>query len=420
MRNLLSGSKHTDFDFTTDAKPGDVQRMFNRVIPTGIKHGTVTVLHRGEKFEVTTFRVDGQYTDQRHPDTVSYTSSLTEDLRRRDFTINAIVLDPIRGEYIDPHNGRADLKAQIIRAIGNPVERFSEDALRLMRACRFAATLNFEIEQDTLLAMKTTANLIAGISAERIRTELEKMLSASLPSKGLQLMDSTRILDSVLPELTVCKRIEQKRFHDFDVFLHSLYSCDGAPQDDLTVRIAALFHDIGKPMALEEDEAGLPTFYRHEVLSAELARKIMRRLTFSKKIENDVYHLIFHHMFNYEDTWSDSAVRRFIVRVGLEYIPRLYALRHADIYGMRCIRRPSGMCQELADRISAVIKKDTALTARDLVVNGRDLHSFLGIPKGPIMGRTIEYLLEAVLDDPMLNTREHLLSIADKFYRRYG
>lgn len=421
VRDLLLGKGVKDFDFATDAQPAEVQRLFKRVIPTGIQHGTVTVLYRGERFEVTTFRRDGKYSNARHPDKVDYTDSLTQDLQRRDFTVNAIAYRMEEDRIYDPIGGRDDLKKGVIRAIGDPAERFQEDGLRLMRACRFAVQLEFRIDDKTLAGMEANRKAVASVSAERIREELERILTARKPSAAFRIMEKTGLLGLIFPEIEACRGVIQKGFHRYDVYEHILYSCDGAPADNAVVRLAALLHDIGKVPAKAVDPEGGITFYNHERHSARMARELMQRLKFSKAVENSVVHLIEQHMFNYTDDWSDGAVRRFIARVGIENLDDLFLLREADQFGTDGIVRDKRQFSVLKRRIRGVLEENNALSVKDLAVDGHGLHREAGIPRSWKMGKVLEYLLEAVMDDPGLNEPERLLDIARRFYdEHYG
>jgi poly(A) polymerase/tRNA nucleotidyltransferase (CCA-adding enzyme) len=419
VRNMVAGHPSSDWDFATDATPEEVISIFRRVIPTGIKHGTVTVLYRGERFEVTTFRIDEEYSDGRRPDKVTYTGDIFEDLSRRDFTINAMAINLNTGKLIDPHDGRGDIKRSLIRAIGDPATRFEEDGLRLLRACRFTAQLRFTLEEKTAEALSSCRKQLDNVSPERIRDEIVKMLSADTPSIGFKVMEKSGILADILPELARCRGIEQKGFHDYDVLDHSLYSCDGGPKDAPEIRLAALLHDTGKSLTVEYGYDGIPTFYRHEVASEEIAREIMERLRFSNAQTDLVCHLIRHHMFNYTPDWSDSAVRRFIARVGRERIDDLFALRRADQFGMSSNKTDSARLAEFGERLKKIIHKETALSLKDLAVNGRDLME-AGIPGGPVLGTVLEQLLETVLDDPEMNTKERLLPLAKNLYGQIG
>jgi putative nucleotidyltransferase with HDIG domain len=420
VRDILMGRAHSDFDIATDALPAQVLSMFRRVIPTGIKHGTVTVLFKGKTFEVTTFRTEADYSDGRRPDTVAFAPSIFDDLARRDFTINAMAYDLLANRLNDPHEGEKDLARGLIRAIGDPAERFREDGLRPLRACRIAAQLSFAIAKATTDAIPGALDILARVSAERVRDELLKTLQAPLPSTGLFLMKDTGILGVILPELEEGVGVAQGNLHCYDVFTHSLYACDAAPAESLLLRMAALFHDIGKPRVRAMDPEGRPTFYEHERVSAAMAEQILLRLKLPHAVVKDVSHLIAHHMFNYQEEWSDAAVRRLIARVGDEKIKDIIALRRADQVGM-CRENartfPEGLAN-FAARVSAVLEAGRAFTVRQMAADGDDIMSRLGLPPGPRVGIILEELLQAVLDDPSLNEKEKLLQIAERFYNQ--
>lgn len=417
IRNIFLKHKIIDFDIATDARPEELTKIFKRVIPTGIKHGTVTLLFQGDKFEVTTFRSEGEYLNGRHPSSVTFSSSIHEDLKRRDFTINAIAYDLINNRLLDPHYGRQDIKLKTIRAINDPDQRFSEDGLRPLRACRFAAQLDFQIEKETLAAIGRALSIVAKVSQERIRDELERMLGANQPSISFKLMLQTGLLADILPELADCRGVEQRELHCFDVFYHSIYTADAAPQDNLIVRLAALFHDIGKAVTISKNDQGQLQFHGHEKSSALLAGRITKRLKFPNLVTKRVTHLVRHHMFNYQEEWSASAVRRFISRVGRENIPDLLALRRADQIG-RCRHwEISPGLIEFEKRIEQLLAADQALTISDLKIDGRDIISSLALAPGPRIGIILNFLLESVLEDPDLNTRPDLLRLAQGFYQ---
>ena len=417
VRNLKRGLPPDDYDFTTNATPQQVITLFRKVIPTGIEHGTVTVLFKGSSFEVTTYRMDGKYSNFRHPDSITYCTDIYEDLKRRDFTINAMAIDVRNDSLIDVHGGMEDLKKGIVRAIGNPNERFAEDGLRILRACRFAAQLDFQIEPVTLQGMINNKDHLENISKERIRDELLKTMTADHPSTAFLYMQKTEILEYVLPELLEGVGIEQRDRHQFDVFHHSLYSCDFMEKDPV-LRMAALLHDIGKPRCFKVRD-GINTFYGHENVGAEMAHEILRRLKFSKADENRICHLIQNHMFHYTEEWSDGAVRRFIARVGIENLSDLFKLRFADRAGAAGDKSFACTPEDIAlsRRVDAIVKETPALKLGDLAVNGQMLLKEAGIPKGPAMGLVLNYLLEAVMDDPAMNTKEQLLNLGKNFYQ---
>jgi len=442
VRDLFMKLPAHDWDVATNASPQDVISLFKYVIPTGIEHGTVTVHYKGMEIEVTTFRTESGYSDGRHPDSVNYAATIEEDLSRRDFTMNAIAASLQDGAIVDPYEGQKDIKKRIIRTVGNPHDRFMEDGLRPVRAIRFAAKTGFCIENNTFSEMHREDILqkASSISIERFRSEFEKILSSEKPSVGLKLLEETGLLKLFIPEFMICRgciQSDYRAFHKFDVLDHLFYACDGAPSDKLNVRLAALFHDIGKPAAKKiekklvfdgdkkdgsKKEIETITFYNHEVFSEEITRKIMIRLKFSNDMTDNVCHLVREHMFHYESSWSDAAVRRFIIRVQAQCIEDLYDLRLADIFGMyneKVELRYSQNIQlllELKERIKKELEKNNALTLKSLAVNGRDLIE-AGIPAGKELGRILNELLNCVLEDPQLNVREKLLKLAESLFR---
>jgi poly(A) polymerase/tRNA nucleotidyltransferase (CCA-adding enzyme) len=416
VRDILMKRTLTDFDIATDATPLEVSKLFKRVIPTGIKHGTVTVHYKAGEFEVTTFRIDEGYTDGRRPDSVRYSSSILDDLSRRDFTINGIAFDLKNRKLIDPHSGINDLKKKVIRAIGNAVDRFTEDALRNLRACRIATQLCFEIESKTESAIRATREGIERISNERIRDEIIKIVQADDPVYGFELLEKTELLALILPELHACIGVEQRELHEFDVFHHSLCACKSAPKEKLVLRLAALLHDVGKAEALFFNEVGEPRFHNHEKLSVKLSVAILKRLKFPNEVIQKVTHLILHHMFNYQEEWKDAAVRRFVARVGKEHLAALFALRRAD--QLATGRNPGGIERLAAflKRIEAIAKRDSIYDLKDLRISGEDIMERLALKPGPQIGVILNFLLESVLEDPDLNNPDSLLKIATNFY----
>jgi poly(A) polymerase/tRNA nucleotidyltransferase (CCA-adding enzyme) len=417
VRDLLLGHDTYDYDFATNARPEQVMKLFRRVAPTGIKHGTVTVLFAGMEFEVTTYRADGKYLDGRRPESISFSDTLHEDVMRRDFTINGLAYDMKNDEIIDHVSGIDDLERGIIRTIGSPLDRFGEDGLRTYRACRFSAKLGFEIEGSTFNAISETLDVAEKVSAERIREELMKLLAADSPSKGFEYMRRSGLLKLALPELDVCYAVEQNRFHAYDVYYHSLYSCDAAPKDKPLVRLAALLHDIGKVNTRKQSEDGEYTFYNHEVISARLVRKLMKRLKFSNMEMEIVNNLVINHMFHYTDDWSDGAVRRFMRKVGVENISNLFELREADRIGNGTRTGLPEPIKKLQERIDSVIEAENAITVRDLRINGNIIMEKFVLKPGPLIGRILHDLLEMVLDEPEMNSEEILIEKAEEIYR---
>ncbi len=418
VRDYLLGRQVNDFDAATDAPPELVSRLYRRVAPTGIKHGTVTVLYKGLEIETTTFRTEADYGDGRHPDRVEFAATIEEDLSRRDFTMNAMAFNLVSRELIDPHGGRRDLELRLVRAVGDPVDRFREDGLRPLRALRFATQLGFEIEASTFEAITMALDRFRLVSAERVRDEFGKILLSPLPSRGLRLMESCGVLAIVAPELASCRGVEQKGMHRFDVLDHLFATADAAPAD-LVLRLAALLHDTGKPAAKVELPGAEPTFYRHEELSATIALEFLRRLRFPNAVIDDVVHLVRHHMFFYDESWTDAAVRRFLARVGPGKVESLLALRLADGSGMTGNPVDPRSLVPLRARVEAVLGADHAFGIKDLAIGGAELAS-IGIPKGPVMGMMLGELLEAVLDDPSLNQEGRLLEIAERMKGKYG
>ena len=421
VRDIFLHKKPHDFDVATNATPQDVMKLFKTVIPTGFEHGTVTVHFNGLEIEVTTFRTESGYSDGRHPDKVNYAATIEEDLSRRDFTINAIAADLKDGKIVDPFEGRKDIKRKIIRTVGKPEERFLEDGLRPIRALRFASKLGFSIEKYTYseIFKDKIKEKIKSISIERFRDEFEKILLSPKPSAGLKLMEETGVMEIFIPELLHgrgCVQSDSRGFHDFDVLDHLYYACDGAPAEKLNLRLAALFHDIGKP-ACKKIIDGNITFYNHERIGSQMTEEILTRLKFSNAVINNVCHLIREHMFNYEPNWTVAAVRRFIIRVGKENLDDLYDLRIADIYGMHNMKvdfrfsEPIARLIELKDRIAQELEKNNALTLKDLAINGSDLIE-AGFEKGKQLGLILNQLLDCVIEDPEMNNKEKLLKVA--------
>ena len=431
VRDMFMNKEASDWDVATDATPEQVISAFKKVIPTGIAHGTVTVHFMGEEIEVTTFRIEQGYSDGRHPDKVSYASDIEEDLSRRDFTMNAIAVSLKDGSIVDPFNGKTDIKNKVIRSVGNPLERFNEDGLRPIRAIRFASQLGFEIETNTLQAISNEKVLqkTSTISIERFRDELVKLLKSPKPSVGLKLLESTNIMKLFLPELLEgrnCIQNDVRGYHVFDVLDHNFYSCDGAPVHKVNVRLAALLHDIGKPaskVVRVTDEGEIYNFFSHEKYSETIARKLLTKLRFSNNEINNVCHLIENHMFHYEESWSDAAIRRFVVRVKPENIEDLIDLRLADMYGkynMPIQIKESNACDlliQLQDRIKKIQEENSAFTLKSLAVSGKDLME-IGIPSGRLIGKILDSLLETVLDDPKQNSKDVLLNIAKNLYEQ--
>ena len=410
VRDAIRGVDPQDWDVATSATPEEIQKIFKRSLYTN-RFGTVVVHSGDHEVEVTTYRVEAEYSDHRRPDHVAFTVSLHEDLSRRDFTMNAMAWRPSEGgqpgELIDPFGGQKDLAAGILRAVGDPEERFREDALRMLRAIRFAVLLDMKIDDRTLLAIRRNAHLAATLSGERINQELVKMLGAARPSVAFRMMSDVGLLEVLSPELEECRKTPQDKVAAQDVFEHSLATLDATPPGDLVLRLAGLLHDIGKPDTFADGH-----FHQHEFVGEAKARQILRRWRFDKETIAEVTHLIRHHMFWYETHWTGSAVRRFIRKVGLEDIPSLFALRRADNIGSGARSPRMYALEALWQRVQEEIAAANAFSLKDLAIDGNDIMRELGIPQGPKVGQILNALFERVLDEPDLNTREKLLELA--------
>jgi tRNA nucleotidyltransferase (CCA-adding enzyme) len=412
VRDLLLGKKVSDWDVATDARPERVMKLFPRVVPTGIEHGTVTVMLKGTPYEVTTLRGDVAYSDGRRPDAVVFVDDIAADLARRDFTINAMAIDPLAPALIDLWGGQQDLALRILRAVGDPMERFSEDGLRVLRAARFAATLECAIEPRTLAAISPNLPTYRKVSAERIRDEWVKTMKARRPSRAFEVMRTTGILGATLPELLESVDCEQNRYHAFDVWTHSMVCLDGC-EGDPPLRIAALLHDLGKPRTRARSEkTGDFTFYGHETVGAEMARVALARLRFSNEECERITALVQNHLVCYSDEWTDAAVRRFLRRVTRERVVDLYELNRADLVakGKDVTAELEGL-ERLKARVAAVLEAKDALSVKELKINGNDVMRELGIAPSRRVGEVLEALLEKVVEDPGLNERETLLDL---------
>jgi len=416
VRDLLRGVRPLDWDVATSAIPETVVALFPGATWEN-RFGTVTVrLGPGRlAIQVTTYRVEGSYRDRRRPDEVRWGSSLLEDLARRDFTINAAAWVPddlARGEgrLIDPYRGRRDLERRVLRAVGDPDERLAEDALRLIRAVRFAARFDLAFDPATEAAIRTNARAAADLSGERVRDELLRILGAHdsvrPPSAALLAMEELGLLPVVLPELAALRGVPQAKAIDGDALDHSLRTGDALAPDDPLLRLIGLLHDVGKASTLTDGH-----FYGHETVGARMVEAILRRLHFPKEQVARGHHLVRQHMFAYSSEWTDGAVRRFVRRVGAAALPELFELRRADDVASGVTEPQVGGLDELRRRIGVELATHP-LSASQLAVHGDDLVAELGLEPGPIVGRLLHRLLEAVLDDPSQNERATLLRLA--------
>ncbi len=415
VRSLLMELPVTDWDLTTSATPEQIQEVFpdsfydNPFGTVGVKYG----IPEEKKFvEITTFRSESAYTDHRHPGEVTWGKNLEEDVKRRDFTVNALAirLKDDQTEVIDLVDGIKDLESKLIRAVGNPDERFKEDALRLMRAVRFCSQLNFTIEEKTLTAIKNDAPLIEHIANERIRDELFKILSSQNSYEGIVLLDEIGLLDIIFPELLKGKGVSQMRpgrHHTTDVFMHNIMSMKECPSSDPLVKFAALLHDVGKPYVASKDEDGYIIFYNHEVVGAKVAKEIAERLRLSNIQKEKIYTLIRWHMFTVDEKITDSAVRRFIRRVGVENVKDMIDLRIGDRLGGGTQTAESWRLKKFKERLEEQLNPPFSIN--DMAIDGNIIMRELNIPPGRKVGNILKTLFDEVDLDLSKNTKEYLL-----------
>lgn len=416
VRDLLLGKTTKNWDFTTNAKPEEIMKLF----PDGFynnQFGTVGIpVDTPEErlvFEVTTFRKESNYTDNRHPETIEWAQTVEEDLARRDFTINALVYDG--KEIIDPYDGQKHLKEKLIIAVGDPDRRFQEDALRLLRAVRLAAQLEFLIEEKTRVSIQKHAHLILNISAERIRDELLKIMETNHPSEGIVFMRQTGLLFHILPELDECFSIPQKspkRHHIYDVGTHLVMSLKHCPSKDSITRLASLLHDIGKLKTFKKDETGLITFYNHEVVGTHMVSRIADRLKLSGKQKEKLVRLVQYHQFTVTEQQTDKTLRRFIREVGKEYLRDILDVRIGDRIGSGAA--PTSWRFELFKKRLDEVQK-IPFTVKDLKVDGHDVMKILHIKPGPKIGEILQNIFNDVEEGRLQNDRDALLKHIEEF-----
>ncbi|MGL4571570.1 MAG: CCA tRNA nucleotidyltransferase [Clostridium sp.] len=410
IRDALLNKLPKDYDIATSAKPEITESLFNKTIPTGIKHGTITVLIDNEPFEVTTYRTEGEYKDNRHPLAVNFVSDIKEDLSRRDFTINAFAYNSKEG-LKDYFGGLDDLNNKIIRSVGNANKRFNEDALRMLRAIRFSAQLDFTIEEKTLDAIKDNKDLIKNISAERIRDELCKILISNNARKGLNLLKECGLIQIIIPEIVPSIGFNQRNMHHYeDVFNHTLSVVEKCP-NDLNVRLAALLHDIGKPKAFFIDDNGSGRFFGHNNISDKMARVILNRLRFDNKSIKIVCTLVKEHM-NVLDNASNIALKRLVNRVSKENIYSLLSLQESDVLSLSDPNVAIHKIHDMKNKIDIILNSNTPLSVKDLAVDGGTLIRELQLKPGKIVGDILSHLLEIVLKNPEINNYDSLINEA--------
>jgi tRNA nucleotidyltransferase/poly(A) polymerase len=411
LRDVVLGRRPADWDLASDALPERVVELFPGSLYEN-RFGTVAVRRDGEVFEITTFRSDHEYADFRRPHRVEFGDSIELDLARRDFTVNAMAWGARPGApdaLLDPYEGIADAAARSLRAVGNPGQRFEEDALRMVRAIRLATTLGFEIEPKTLDGIRAKADLVRHLSGERIAAELDKLLGAERSSVGLRLLEETGLLAGISEDLAAHRGVPQNKVPGEDLWDHTVRTVDAAAAARPIVRLAALVHDIGKPSTFADGR-----FVGHEIVGADRAGAFLDRLHAPRAVRERVTALVRQHMFGYEPSWSDAAVRRFIAKmdgIGEGALDELLALREADNVGSG-LPAGAGRITELRARVAAAREADLVLDRAGLAVDGNDLMTELGLDEGPRLGRILEELLELVIADPALNERPTLLLLA--------
>ncbi|HYE84417.1 MAG TPA: CCA tRNA nucleotidyltransferase [Clostridia bacterium] len=414
IRDCILGNIPVDWDIATDAVPDKVKQLFPRTFDTGIKHGTVTVIINGNSYEVTTYRIDGEYLDYRKPDSVSFTSSIEEDLSRRDFTINAMAYNPLHG-IVDPFGGISDIAAGIIKTVGDPDKRFNEDALRMLRAIRFSAQLGFSIDENTLKSIGNNYELIKNISAERIRDELTKILLSGNPHRFSLLMD-TKLIKYTLPEFEACfLTVQNNPYHAYDVAGHTLRSVENIEKDRI-LRWTMLFHDMGKPGTKTTDERGIDHFYNHQQLSVRLSRAAMLRLRFDKRSMDKILLLVRSHDMHIKA--EHKSVRKAMCKVGEAVFEDLLKVMEADKKAQNpgLLKERTEKFRKLWEIYRDIKDKKQCTSLKSLAVSGDDLLA-LGIRPGKEIKELLDYLLGKVLEEPGVNNKEMLLDLLCHHHR---
>lgn len=414
VRDQIMGREPNDWDITTSATPYEVKDIFHKTVDTGLVHGTVTVILHGEGYEVTTYRIDGEYEDGRHPKQVSFTASLEEDLKRRDFTINAMAYNESHG-LVDLFGGLEDLEKGVIRCVGEPMERFSEDALRMMRAVRFSAQFGYEIEEATREAVRKLAPTLEKVSVERIQVELTKLLTSGHPDffRECYELGLTKLF---MPEFDACMTCEQHNpHHAYTVGEHTLIGMQHVPKDKV-LRLTMLLHDIGKVETKITDEAGIDHFRGHPVKSAEMAKVILRRLRYDNQTIHDVVRLVEFHDWDIHIEARKKSVRKAVAKIGQDFFPEMFEINLADTLAQSDYLRKEKL--EKLDALKAlyqeILRDNECLTLKDLAVNGQDLMA-VGVQPGKQIGQILNAMLQDVLEYPEHNDKEHLLQRVKKF-----
>lgn len=409
VRDSLMGRAPHDWDICTPCTPEDAKNILRRygikTVDTGIKHGTVTaVIDRTEQYEITTFRVDGEYTDNRHPDNVRFVNDISEDLARRDFTINAMAF--YCGELVDPFGGEADIRGKTIKCVGDPNDRFNEDALRILRALRFAATLDFTIDTDTADAVHKNRDMLKHIAPERIQSELCKLLLGK--NVTAILLEFNDVISTIIPEISACIGFEQKnRYHQYTVYDHIAHAVGNYTGDDLAVKVALLLHDIGKPQCYTEED-GIGHFYGHAAAGRDIACSVLDRLRFDNLTKSQVLDLVYYH--DMDTISTQKSIRRWLNRIGEERFSQLIKVRIADIEAQAPNDRKKRVdqCYNAYRMMLDVLKARQCFSLKDLAVNGKDILE-CGVQEGRMVGDILQYILNQVIDGKLPNQRDELL-----------
>jgi tRNA nucleotidyltransferase (CCA-adding enzyme) len=418
VRDMVRGATPKDYDVATSALPQEVQHSFSKTIPTGIEHGTVTVLWKGMHVEVTTFRSEGEYLDARRPSSVAFHTDIREDLSRRDFTINAMAYDPTTSALVDPFGGRDDLKAKLIRCVGTPQERFGEDGLRALRAVRFASVLGFSLDGPTEAAIPATLPSFRKIAHERIREEFTKLLLSDRPVFGVQLLERTGLLGTFLPEVQSTKGQPQDATYPGDVFEHLLATLEVTPPV-LEVRLAALLHDLAKPRCAQPDGEGV-RFDGHERMGEQLVREVMIRLKFPSKTTETVGLFVREHVFDEGARWTDGGLRRFVARLGEGHLEPFFTFLEANRSTRTDGERRRSQLRQVRERLTHLLEQRPPLNSKALALNGNQIMRILGVGPSPTVGEATRFLMEQVLDDPSLNSAEGLTGLLQNWARSKG
>ncbi|MFP4697810.1 MAG: CCA tRNA nucleotidyltransferase [Eubacteriales bacterium] len=412
VRDSILGKNPDDWDITTSAKPSEIKRLFSKTIDTGLKHGTVTVIIDNEPYEVTTYRIDGKYEDNRRPKTVEFTRDIVEDLKRRDFTINAMAYNE-EDELIDVFNGKEDLNNGLIRCVGNSKERFNEDALRMLRAIRFSAQLNFNIHGNTEEAIKQDAHLIKRISVERINVELTKLITSNQPYKFKKLYE-LNLLEHIMPEFIPCFNTSQNNpHHKYSVGEHILKTLEHISNIS-ELRWTMLLHDIAKPQKKTTDEKGIDHFYGHAKKSYDIAKVILKRLKFDNRSIDIITRLILYHDYRFEP--SPKAVRKALNKIGDDIFTLFLKVQEADIRAQSEYKRKEKLIKinEIEKTYNYIKAQKQCFTIKQLDITGKDIID-LGIKQGKEIGKILSYLLEAVIEKPELNKKKLLIDLVKKY-----